>query len=127
MPGTFIAARVALIKTQKSPNILASVAYRRYHGMTGVHVSNVTIKETPSGARLSARLQGGPGLPPTLWFEVPAAFADGLSARGDPFLPILVLRAMQRPGPIVIEAEGPADLLARARRAAALLDSWGLP
>jgi len=95
--------------------------------MTGVHVSNVTIKETPSGARLSARLQGGPGLPPTLWFEVPAAFADGLSARGDPFLPILVLRAMQRPGPIVIEAEVSPELLASARRAAALLDSWGLP
>jgi hypothetical protein len=95
--------------------------------MTGVHVSDVKIQEAPTGVRLSARLQGGSELPPSLWFEVPAAFADGLSARGDPFLPVLLQRALQRPGPIVIEAEVSPELLASARRAAALLETWGLP
>lgn len=95
--------------------------------MMGVHVCDVKVLETPTGARLGARLQGGPELPPTLWFEVPSEFADGLSARGDPFLPVLMLRAMLRPGPIVIEAEISPELLASARRAVALLESWGLP
>jgi len=95
--------------------------------MAGVRISDVKVLETPTGARLSARLQGAPGLPPTLWFEVPAAFGDALTARGDPFLPILMLRALQHPGPIVIEAEVSPELLASARRAAALLESWGLP
>jgi hypothetical protein len=95
--------------------------------MTGVVVSDVKVVETPTGARLSARVRGGSELPPSLWFEVPAAFADALSARGDPFLPVLLLRALQRPGPIVIEAEVSPELLASARRATALLEAWGLP
>ena len=95
--------------------------------MTGVLVSDVKIVETSTGARLSARLRGEPDLPPTLWFEVPAAFADALSARGDPFLPALLLRALRRPGPILIEAEVSPDLLRSAQRAAVLLETWGLP
>jgi hypothetical protein len=95
--------------------------------MADVHLSDVKVLETPTGARLSGRLQGAPELPSTLWFEVPAEFADALSARGDPFLPVLMLRALQHPGPIVIEAEVSPELLASARRAAALLESWGLP
>jgi hypothetical protein len=95
--------------------------------MTGVLVSDVKVEETRTGVRLSARLRGGSDLPPSLWFEVPAAFGAGLSARGDPFLPGLLLRALQRPGPIVIEAEISPELLASARRVAALLETWGLP
>lgn len=95
--------------------------------MSGVLVSDVKVHETSTGACLSGRLGGRPGLPPMLWFEVPADYADGLSPRGDPFLPVLLLCALQRPGPIVIEADVSPEMLASARRIVALLGTWGLP
>ena len=52
--------------------------------MTGFVISDVTVAETSTGVRLSARVRGGDGWPPSLWFEVPPTFAEALSARGDP-------------------------------------------
>ncbi len=92
----------------------------------GVLITDVKMAETRTGARLSATVRGE-GLPPTLWFEVPAELGSGLSARGDPFLPPLVLRALMRPGPITIEAEVSPELMTSARRAAALLETWDMP
>lgn len=94
--------------------------------MPGVHVTDVKVEETRTGARLSARLRGD-GLPSTLWFEVPVEVGEGLSVRGDPFLPALLFRALVHPGPIVIEADVSPELLTSARRAAALLETWNLP
>ncbi|MCI0546697.1 MAG: hypothetical protein L0027_05385, partial [Candidatus Rokubacteria bacterium] len=94
--------------------------------MTAVVVSGVEIRETPTGVRVTGRLRGGDDLPPSLWFEVPAAFAGALHARGDAFLPALFLRALhRRSGPVVIEAPVSPALLAATRRIEALLATWG--
>jgi hypothetical protein len=94
--------------------------------MMGVVVSDVKVVETRTGARLSASVRGE-NLPSSLWFEVPAERGAALSARGDPFLPPLLLRSLVHPGPIVIEAETSPELLTSAHRAAALLETWEMP
>src|SRR5262245_22319849 len=108
----------------------ASLSSVSTHGsgssMSGVVVTDVKVTEAATGARLSARLRGE-HVPTTLWFEVPAELGDALSARGDPFLPPLLMHSLVHPGPVVIEADLSPHLVTSVKRVAALLEAWNLP
>lgn len=88
-------------------------------------VDDVRVAPSAGDVELSARVTRGPGdVGPRLWFRVPVEHAAGLTAGGDPFLPVPLLAAMAAGAPLRIEAAVSATLLGSTRRIMRLYRDW---
>lgn len=74
---------------------------------------DIGVAEAREGVVLSCRVRGG-GLPERLWVQADPDEAPALGATGDVFLPPLLLAAMLRGAPLVIEGAVSAALLRAA-------------
>ena len=93
-----------------------------------IAVDDVRVAREPGRAVLSARLRAeGLSLPVAVWIEVGLQFADGLTARGDPFLPPLLLRAMKEQRPLVLEVPVSPFLIAAVPRVMDIHAAWSRP
>ena len=90
---------------------------------SAVVASDIRLAEEADGIALRCRLRG-PGLPEHLWFRVERDLAHALAPTGDAFLPPLLLAAMQRGVPLILEGDVSAALLATAPHIMDIFEHW---
>ena len=73
---------------------------------------------------LSARLEGGSGLPDRLWYDMPEHYGPWLTPRADPWLLSLLFAAMQQPCDLTIHGRVSRSLLANLERFQEIWCRW---
>ena len=91
--------------------------------IAGIFASDIRLVEEERGTALTCRLRG-PGLPERLWFRVDHDLAHALAPTGNAFLPPLLLAAMERGVPLVVEGDVSATLLAAVPHIMDIFEHW---